>query len=161
MTLFAERTAIEFIVGHFLLPMLGVFVVAFIFGGIGKAARKFVVPHVEHWWMNSTLRVLYHALSRGQLLFLVGLGGNLAVVVFCLPLLRIPAGSAIKPMALPFLFVVIASVTLVAIRTLWNDSRPPGFFLLRTAAVILCLMPLVTGGVLMNLFASLRGLEFG
>jgi hypothetical protein len=160
-TLFAQRTALEFIVGHLILPALGAFVVFFSLGWLGKTIGTVVIPPVKSWWLKSDVRIRYRALSRGSLLFLVGLGGNLLVALLCLPLLRVPVGSGIKPMALPLLFVIIAGVTGSACRLLRDESRPPGFILLRLAAVVLCLMPLPTGVVLMNGFAAMRGLQFG
>jgi hypothetical protein len=128
---------------------------------LGRAGQ-FLRPKLAAAWRNSGLRARYLILSKAQLVFAVGLAGNLLVVLLCLPLLRIPEGTAIKPMALPALMVGINAGSIVLWRRLTADGgRPDGSPLLRLVGLLLCLTPFILGAVLMNLFAAVRGLEFG
>ena len=101
-------------------------------------------------------------INGGGMCLFVGLIGNGLAVLMCLPLLRVPEGSVIKPMALPLIFIIIAAVTgVVGSRILMNEDRPKGWMLFRVVGNVLCLMPLFVGCVLMHWFAAIRDLTFG
>jgi hypothetical protein len=118
--------------------------------------RSLVRQHLRAWWQTRP------PMSKARAALTAGLIGNALVILFCVPLLRVPPGSGVKPMALPLFFIIIAAVTWASCRTTGKDAaRPNGLWLPRFVGQLLCLTPLPAGVIAMNAFAAMRGLTFG
>jgi hypothetical protein len=154
----AEFNLIEYLIFYQLLPFL--FFVG-VFWLLGRTAQA-VGPRLARAWQRSALRTRYLALSKASLVLCVGVGGNLLELLLCLPLLRIPFGTAIKPMSMPPLIIFIAAVSFALGRKITTSpSRAGGPWLIRGVGFALCLTPFFVGFFLMHLFAAMRNLQFG
>jgi hypothetical protein len=100
--------------------------------------------------------------TKATRLLLSGLGSNLLVVLLSLPLLRVPAGVVIKPMALICLIFVAGSLGPALHGTVAkDDTRPRGNRAVALLGSCLCFTPVPLALLLPNLFAWLRGFTFG
>src|SRR5262249_39764921 len=65
--------------------------------------RSIIRQHLRAWWQTRP------PMSKARAALTAGLIGNALVVLLCVPLLSVPRGSGVKPMALPLLFIIIAA----------------------------------------------------
>src|SRR5258708_32337460 len=100
-------TVVEFLLFNMLLPFLG----ALVFFGSLAAIGKWLAPKITRAWRRSIVRNWLISLSGGMLSIYAGLIGNGFVVLFCLPLTRVPEGSGIKPMKRPLVFALVGAVS--------------------------------------------------
>jgi hypothetical protein len=121
-----------------------------------------IEPPITRAWRRSAFRAWFYSQSKAQCCLLAGLIGNALEVLLCLPFLRIPPGTAIKPMGHPLMIIVIAAVTIATAGGVSkNPERPDGPRWLQFIAGPLCVTPLFVGFTCFLGFAALRGLEFG
>jgi hypothetical protein len=157
-TVLAAQNPGVFLVDHFLLPFLGTLLVVLVLGGCVKAVRR----RVARAWAGSALRRRFLAVSKAKLCLLIAVLGNLFVVLQCSPLLRVPVGSEVKPVALPFLMLLTNAGTLALCGKVAKQAeRPDGSMLLQVLVLVLRLTPFVGGVFLMNLIAAVRNRSFG
>jgi hypothetical protein len=134
-------------------------VVAAVFN-VGSAIKRPLVrawrgSRLRAWWQCQPLTSKATATCTG------GFIGNALVTLFCAPLLNVPRGSGVKPMALPLLFIIIGAATFASCRlTMRDPNRPAGPRLAIAIGCILCLTPVPAGVVLMHFFAAMRDLSF-
>jgi hypothetical protein len=119
-------------------------------------------PRLARLWLGSRLRARYRAVSKARLCAFIAVNANLLVVFMALPLLRVPPGSAVKPMGLMF-FSLLANIAAPDLcrRVVKDNERPRGSHILLGTAFLLCLTPFLGGMFLMHLIAALRNLQFG
>ena len=158
MTVFADPDLGDFLIDHLLLPFLGALLVLLVLGSCIRA----IGPRLARAWSGSGLRRRFMAVSKATLCLVVAVLGNLFVVFLCSPLLRVPAGSGVKPVALPALMLLTNAATLALCRKVARQAeRPDGSLLLQVLVLVLGLTPFVGGVSLMLLIAAVRNLSFG
>ncbi len=148
----------EFVLKLFVVPTLTCLAVLLPVVFVWRA----IAPRFGRRWLHSRLRARYLTMSRGKLCFVIAFTGNLMVVLMWLPVLQVPPGSGIKPMAHVFFSLVINVITgMMCQRVVRDERRPEGSRTLITAAFVLCLTPFIAGIFLMHMIAAIRNLEFG
>jgi len=157
-TMFAAQDEWDWLVDHFLLPFLVTLAILLLVGGCIKVVR----PRIARAWADSTLRRRFLAVSKAKMCFLIAVLGNLLVVLMCSPLLRVPPGSGVKPVALPALMLVTNVGTFALCGKVAKQAeRSDGSLVLQVIVLVLCFTPFVGGVVLMNAIAVVRNLTFG
>lgn len=157
-TVLAAQNVVDFLIDHMLLPFLGALLVLLVLGSCIKA----VGPRLARAWAGSALRRRFLAVSKAKVCFFIAVLGNLLVVLECSPLMRVPAGTGVKPVTLPalMLFTNVGTLALCG-KVAKQAERPDGSLVLQVLVLVLCLTPFVGGVVLMNVIAAVRNLTFG
>jgi len=158
MTQFAVQDALEFFFDHFILPWVVALAILLLLGAGGKAIK----PRLARAWAGSALRRRFMAVSKAAMCFVIAVIGNLLMLLYCSPLLVVPAGSGVTPVTLPFMLLLINVATVALCSKLAKQAeRPDGAIALQVIVAVLCFTPFLGGVLLMHLIAALRNLTFG